>query len=473
MIDVIGMGKFSMTGKRQRRFLEIAFFYYPFTISGTILFFFCLWLITNGLINQNPYNIFLSMVGFLILILFSAVGRISAVKITYQEIQWDSGFSVYAELDDQYHRVFLKNIKVPLFYRIHFRIRGKMAVGNGAFCYIFCEFSSPGKETLEIPLNFSFSGIAHVKGTFSLRDIFGITRARFGPIFSRTLVVRPAPLRAYRESFIRAIGGEEEKTTRKSTEEERYFMREYIPGDRFRDINWKASSRLSQLITRISPHSQEKTKTISVEFRHFWSQNRESRDSIAHLNLLKSALLYFLKKIKGENPGFTFMINTARGGFFLETEEDIENFGNELSTIFFEHEIKGNTPYYNAVMANVQGTPIKDALLEYKRTQSIHPGSNRGEVYIFSTPYDSNLQGILNLYRESEAYLFITTQERSKSTSEMSRSVKTYITLKLGSSHPISGLWAFRSDRTMKKLSIKKMPGVEIIELPLKTRLFQ
>ena len=34
-----------------------------------------------------------------------------------------------------------------------------------------------------------------------------------------------------------------------TADEEKYFMREYMPGDRMKDINWKASSRLDQLNT--------------------------------------------------------------------------------------------------------------------------------------------------------------------------------------------------------------------------------
>jgi uncharacterized protein (DUF58 family) len=42
-----------------------------------------------------------------------------------------------------------------------------------------------------------------------------------------------------------------------TSDQEKYFMREYIPGDRLKDINWKSSIKLNELITRISPSSPE------------------------------------------------------------------------------------------------------------------------------------------------------------------------------------------------------------------------
>ncbi|NIQ18260.1 MAG: DUF58 domain-containing protein [Candidatus Aenigmarchaeota archaeon] len=156
-------------------------------------------------------------------------------------------------------------------------------------------------------------------------------------------------------------------------------MREYIPGDRFRDINWKSSSRLSQLITRISPYTQEKTRQILIVFRHYRSEGRETADSIVHLNQLKSWLLYFMRRVKNENPEYQFIVETGRGLCPIETEEDIDSFSQDLSTLFFQSE----PPSY-------QDDPAVN------------------EVYIFSTPYDEKLPNALARYRKIQTHVFRT-----------------------------------------------------------------
>jgi len=493
-----------MNNPNLQHFLTKLFFYYPLTLAGTILVFFCAWLLGTGFSYQNPYNILLSITALTILLVFSVMGRIRAVHFNYEEVQWDSGTPLYAEKEGQFHRVVLENLRAPLFYRIHFLVKGRMIVGNGAYCYIFREASSPGEEILHLPLDFTFSGRAQVKGILSLRDIFGLTRTRFGPVFKRTLLVQPAPFSFHEKFAISALGGQEEKTTRKSSEEERYYMREYIPGDRFRDINWKSSSRLSQLITRISPHSQEKTKLINVEFRHFWLPHRESRDSVAHLNLLKSVLVSFLRKIKKEHTGYNFMIKTARGSFVLETDEDINRFSQELSGIFFEAEDTANAFFTGRADSGIPSLR-SESLSGYGIPPGTFSGRAEEDIYIFSTPYDSNLPLIMDFYRDSQIYLFITTRKEEKSEfygtdirgikkdlskgkniettpgllnihstekNNKKHSAKTFFPLKSISAFPIPGVWALRGDRILKKPQVYAKTNIKVLEFPLNTKLF-
>jgi len=493
--------------------IKLLFKYYPFTILGTILLLFCVWLLTDGFLTQNPYDLILSITGFFILFALSAIGRIRVINYSYEQGIWDTGSPLYAEVDGQFQSVFLENFRAPLFYRIHFTVRGRMIVGNEACCYIFSESSSTGGEILRIPLNFSFAGRARVKGILSLRDIFGLTRTRFGAVFKRTFIVQPAPFSLPEKFSLKALGGQEEKSTRKSSEEERYYMREYIPGDRFRDINWKSSSRLSQLITKISPHSQEKTKLINVELRHFWLPRRESRDSVAHLNFLKSLLISFLKKVKSENQGYNFIIKTQRGNFILETEQDIDRFSLKLATIFFELENTGNRIFPDIVAGATKSFDANN-LSSHKNLKGYVPpvlfsGQTGEEVYIFSTPFDSNLPLVMEYYRNSEVHLFITadggeksgfytaTIDRGKrdsvreedyetspgvssirysinknSLNRKTNHVKTFYTIKSISSYPIPGFWALRRERIIKKSLLNQSNRGNSLEFPLKTKLF-
>jgi hypothetical protein len=173
-------------------------------------------------------------------------------------------------------------------------------------------------------------------GRLGIRDIFGLTSNRFGSDMGREFVVRPFSQSDMERPSIVALDGMENKSKHRSSEVERYFMREYIPGDRFRDINWKASSRLNELFTRISPVTQEKTRLIEVHFRHFSTQKRETVESVIHLNFLKSWVLAFMRAVKQEHPEFQFRVTTGRGAADVESEEQMNLLAQEVSGLFFQ-----------------------------------------------------------------------------------------------------------------------------------------
>jgi hypothetical protein len=78
------------------------------------------------------------------------------------------------------------------------------------------------------------------KGRYFIRDIFGLTRTSFGKEDARELAVLPASIPSLRMKDIVTSQGFEDSIKKRSQDEERYFMREYIPGDRLRDIDRSA-----------------------------------------------------------------------------------------------------------------------------------------------------------------------------------------------------------------------------------------
>jgi uncharacterized protein (DUF58 family) len=215
-----------------------------------------------------------------------------------------------------------------------------------------------------------------------VRDVFGLTRARFGEELERFLTVLPAWITPEPPRLVEPAGGFEDKSLRKASEEEKYFMREYQPGDRFRDINWKVSSRLQELITRISPVTQEKTRLLSVDFRHYRGEGPESLESVLHLDYLKSWLLAFLRGLKSANERLQFRVRTAAGSRLLATAEDIELFAEELAGL----------PY--------QSDP--------------GPGTEEaGELFVFSTPFDKGLPLFLAARPLARALVFRTVRGRA------------------------------------------------------------
>jgi hypothetical protein len=422
-------------------------FYYPFTLAGTILFAAALVVLTTSRTSGNAYGLVLSLLACTALILLSLAGRLQAARAGRGRFQWDSGKSLHAGPEETEQRAWVEDVKPLPLYRIHFRISGRFRVGRDAWMHVSREGSFAGNEQLVVGLSFPLSGVFHARGSLNLRDIFGLTRARFGTDEHRVLFVQPAPFAGFRPSPVEAVGGLEESQRRRRSDEERYYMREYIPGDRFRDINWKSSERLAQLITRISPHTQEKTRLISILFRHLRNTRRETEtvESVVHLNQLKSMLLSFLRTVKREHPEYQFLVQTGDGPRRLETDEQIELFSQELSGVFFEPD------------------------------QSVNPiDPNISEIFIFTTPYDADVHRVAAQYRRARIRIFRTAAPQGWEVG--------------GDTPPLFGFpgrgflpgpWVLFRDRKLPSPAIGPVSGtgdrtgITVDEYPLRVRLFK
>jgi hypothetical protein len=253
-------------------------------------------------------------------------------------------------------------------------------------------------------------------------------------------MVQPAFFGPRKMPIIQPAVGMEEKSKRQSSEEEKYYMREYMPGDRFRDINWKVSSRLDELITRISPITQEKSTVISVFFRSFREPRAESAESIAHLNVLKSWLLTFLRRMKSDNPALQFRVHAGSSVALLATEEELERFAFELAGLCYQGEGPG-------VMAN-------------------EAPESGGEAFVFTTPFDRNLGRFLASVASAprRLYLFRTVPARGAGQGQ---------TMQLfpGPLDFLPGPWVLRRERP-KPPVLGRIPAASLEEEPISVRVF-
>jgi hypothetical protein len=393
--------------------LKRILFLFPFTPSGALLFVVSVVLFGKSYASNNPYGLLLSIFSLIGLVILVVVGRLQARDFRRVQVQWEHSRHMYAGKDEAEQRIRIEGMKILRFYRLHFTIKGKMNVGRDAHLYISRVAAVSDGKDIRVPLYFPCAGELQARGFLNIRDIFGLTRARLGTEYIRSLVVQPARFGSSKSYSIEALGGFEEKNRQKSSDEERYYMREYIPGDRSRDINWKSSSRLAQLITKISPYTQEKMKIITVDFRNYRAPGRESVESVVHLNVLKSWLLVFLRIVKNENPDYQFHIRTGCGAFTLDTQEDIDRFSMEISVLHFQPEPTG-----------------------------VHHDQPSNELFIFSTPYDEDLPRVLAGYQKARVHLFRTVmRERSGDV------VRTVVLFKSLRSMPFPGPWVLNRDR--------------------------
>jgi hypothetical protein len=201
--------------------------------------------------------------------------------------------------------------------------------------------------------------------------------------------VRCAPCYG-KKTQINAQTGAEDQRNKPAAEVERYYMREYTPGDRFRDINWKSSEKIDTLITRISTDNQEKISRLEVHFRNYGKIDT-SLEALWLLDRAKARLSYFLRSIMEQNSSFVFDVKAAGGSWEIEDNDDLDAFFEELAGMSFlppQHEL-GATFASPASM----------------KSASVKP--NTGDVYIFSTACDTGLPAFLLSLNLRPVTLFI------------------------------------------------------------------
>nr|AGS52260.1 hypothetical protein [uncultured bacterium contig00059] len=348
-----------------------------FTPIGGAVLILALVILIRSLTARNAYEILFSSAILLILLFLGIVGSWKASKLKSLETGWKPPFPMTANAGEE-TLISGLDVPVPIFFRLHFIIRGRFSpagfsAGSASQCPVLAETSVPRSGGNSAPaaakllLDFPMSGIFQGEGFCRLRDIFGFYSFSCGESQQKTLKVRSAPCFG-KKIYISAQSGAEDRRTKTSTDDERYYMREYTPGDRFRDINWKSSEKIDALITRISPDTQEKVSRIEVCFRNYGPSGKPSLEALWLLDRAKARLSYFLRSLKEEQSSYIFHVHTANGSHEIEDSEDLDNFLEELAALSFS-------------------SPKNEA--------AVPGGAASGELYVFSTACDTGLNGFI------------------------------------------------------------------------------
>jgi uncharacterized protein (DUF58 family) len=406
-----------------------------------MLFGLSLYLTGTAFASGNPYSFLFSILILSVLAILGTVARVQASRLRRARTEWDTSEPIYARRPASSHRVLVTGFTSLPFFRLHFILHGALSAGRDAKFRYHRETSGKG-ETISVPLRFPVCGVFHGQGSMAIKDVFGLTRGALENTFTRSIVVRPALISDRDTPKVQAQRGDENQSRMKSSDIERYFMREYIPGDRHRDINWKASSRFSELFTRISPVTQEKTKIITVHFRPYTSMKSDSLRSVFFLDQSKSALLYFLRAIKKEHGEYNFSVFVGNDLRELETEDDIDAFSTEIASTHFR---------------NPRGEEITNP-------DDLHPG----DVFIFTTAYDTGLPTFLSASMGSQVHIHrVVIPERGKASRP-----KTRRSLWDGTDEPlIGGRWILRTDPLSSNPSIGVSAGVLLEDDPLEVKI--
>ncbi|TVQ39137.1 MAG: DUF58 domain-containing protein [Spirochaetaceae bacterium] len=370
------------TARTLRKALRLLSTYYPLTLPGSVLAALAVYLFTRSLVLREPVGLFLSAVVLLLLLLLAVPARLQAARFARRRIEWHSSTPIYSRFNRQQQQIEVDGARTWWFYRMHAVLRGDLVCSSRSVFAFHKDAAATSGDRFPLPLYLPFSGVLHCRCHLLVRDLFGLVRAGFGPRFSRTIAIRPPILTRQDLPTVYAAGGERETSRTKSPEEERYYMREYVPGDRFRDVNWKASARISEIYTRISPLTQDQTQIITVYLRHFrppLKKGGESLESLVHLDFLKGWTLAFMRQVKRQQDGYQFRLVTGERDRILEGEADIDAVSAEVGALAF--------------------TPEPPGLF--------HDPADR-LVVVFTTPYDGELPAFLQRRPQVQAHLFRT-----------------------------------------------------------------
>jgi hypothetical protein len=377
--------------------LRRIFFRPVLTLTGSAVIVIAIVILVRSLLARNSYEILLSAVALLLLLILAVIGSWKSQKLKLLEAGWKLPFPMTANSGENSVVTGL-DARIPLFFRLHFVVRGRFfPTGNSAGCSVLAETSaSRGEDTARLSLDFPVSGVFQGEGFCCLRDIFGFFSFSCGIPQRRTVKVRSAPCFA-KNYHINAQSGAEDRRNKHSSDEERYYMREYTPGDRFRDINWKSSDKIDALITRISPDNQEKVSKIEIYFRNYGPSNKVSLQALWLLDRAKARLSHFLRNLQEQQSSYIFHVRAAQGNWVIEDTEDLDAFLEELA-----------------------GLPFSPP-----RNEEILP-ANAGELYVFSTACDAGLSGFLLACNPRPVSLFLI-QPTEKKTAAVTEPEKLFI----------------------------------------------
>ncbi|MCL2214136.1 MAG: DUF58 domain-containing protein [Treponema sp.] len=331
-------------------------------------------LLIRSLLSRNSYEIIISVSALFLLLVLFVIGLWKSKKLKTMEPGWKPPFPMTAAAVEE---TFISGLdtSIPLFFRLHFFIKGRFfpcgndfSADNNNGCPLLLETSVPRNESASgLPLDFPVSGIFHGEGFCRLCDIFGFFSFSCGQSQQKTANIRSAPCFG-QKTLINPQTGAEDKRNKPASDIERYHMREYTPGDRFRDINWKSSDKIDTLITRISTDNQEKISRIEIFLRNFAIKRKHgfSLNELWLLDRCKAQLMYFIRSLMEQSSSFIFNVRAAERNWEIENQNDLDAFFEELSGLSF---------------------------FSLQNETEVPQGS--GDIYVFSTACDFGLSAFL------------------------------------------------------------------------------
>ena len=314
-------------------FLRTIEYYYPWSFLGTLCFGVALYLAGYALSSSNLYALLIAVPLLFFMLAQLLFIRLWLLRQGEAELIWDGTQQLTAQTPTSELRLQLSAANPPYFFRYHFAITAQLKCSRRSRFYYREEAASSANGNIRLPLYFPLCGTLNLKSKLLIRDILGFTRIRLAVSQERNFVVRPPLLEGLNIAPHYSSKRLENNQNRFQADEEKFYMREYVAGDRLKDINWKSSLRLGEMITRYASQSPKEQKLVHIEFRNVNAQKNDSLLALMHLNALKSWLLTFLTQMHRNNADHQFLVESAQTSNLLHDAQDVSNFADILAPI--------------------------------------------------------------------------------------------------------------------------------------------
>lgn len=250
-----------------KNFLKSAAERYPFTFPGSILFFSSIVILGKGFASSNETAVAVSF--FFLIFTLADWGYLFFCSRFYSEnrVVWKSEGAV----DSTGYSLNTQTVTVPerapfVFTRYSAVLRGMGKTSGPVFPYFSARHRSDRKGILLFSFYFPWTGTVTGKLSVFIEDVFAVARIRIFTEELKEFAVIPGinpDASADSKTVVKDMVTQQK---RHDNDIEKYLMREYVPGDLYRDINWKSSGRIDKLVTRISPGGKEEANRLTFVF---------------------------------------------------------------------------------------------------------------------------------------------------------------------------------------------------------------
>lgn len=283
-----------------KKLIKALRYYYPFTLPGNLLFYFSIFSLGRGFASLNFTAISVSL--FFLVFILAIYGWLffCSRSRSFERIVWKSEGSVDSAGNNSNRQIInidgsgisgegVKSGKRTFpFLRYSIIIKGHAVIAGGISTFFSRRYRSNNKGVFDFSFYFPYPGTVSGNVTLYLEDIFSLTRIKvFNENLKNFTVVPGIKDDAVTDSrfLVKDIITKQRKY---DNDIEKYLMREYVPGDLYRDINWKSSARIDKLFTRISPGGKEESNILTFLYLSGSAGNNQSD---------KKTVLYNAEKI--------------------------------------------------------------------------------------------------------------------------------------------------------------------------------
>lgn len=217
------------------------------------------------------------------------------------------------------------------FFRFCFFLEGELSVCRGISFRFIRELTSGSGSYVSDILRTEVPGGFTLEAKAFIRDIFGFTRTAAGNKICFKCCFPPAVC-DFKTGSPDEYRGSGKENIKRGSGEERYYMREYIPGDRERDINWKSSGKSDSLFTRISPMIDDEERIIDVIYFPGFHEKKKREVMISEAKALEESFVSFVHMLRKTYSNVVMNIFFPGGNFRVDSDEGEKRLGEIISS---------------------------------------------------------------------------------------------------------------------------------------------